>query len=325
MKKKIVIAGGTGFIGRELISYFSAENKVIVLSRGKPNVKTNIYGPAVEEAYNTNVHYILWDAQSQGPWAKELEGADILINLCGKTVNCSYNKRNKQEILDSRIHPTAALGQAIAKSTSPPKLWINASSATIYRHSTDKPMDEYTGEIENDFSVQVCKLWEQTFFAARTPCTRKIALRMAVTLGNNGVMVPYFNLLKFGLGGKQGSGNQMYSWVHVNDTCRIIDFIYEHKQMEGVYNCCSPNPITNKGFMQTLRSVTGTKFGLPALKWMLTIGAAIIGTETELILKSRWVVPTKLSESGFIFRYYRIEDAFKDIVSRTQPKDYHLL
>lgn len=325
MKKKIIIAGGTGFIGKELIRYFLADNEVVFLTRGLKNVQTNSYhtedaGPGD----SANPRTVVWDAKNQGTWTKELEGADILINLCGKTVNCRYTRQNKKAISDSRTEPTAALGEAIQKCVTPPKLWINASSATIYRHATDKPQDEYTGEIENDFSVQVCKLWEQTLFDFRTPFTRKIALRMAVTLGNNGVMVPYFNLIKYGLGGKQGSGSQMYSWVHITDTCRAIEWLYEHKQMEGVFNCCSPKPVTNKVFMETLRSVTGSTFALPAYKWMLTLGAALIGTETELILKSRWVLPTKLQESGFVFRYEQIEDAFTEIVSRSRRSEYQL-
>jgi uncharacterized protein len=325
MKKKIVIAGGTGFIGKELIKYFSAENEVIVLTRGLKNVKTNAYaGSQTLQETSSNLRYVLWDAKQPGVWTKEIEGADILINMCGKTVNCRYTQKNKKEIFDSRTEPTAALGEAVQKSVWPPKLWINASSATIYRHATDRPQDEYTGEIENDFSVQVCKLWEQTFFDLRTPFTRKAALRMAVTLGSGGVIVPYFNLLKFGLGGRQGSGRQMYSWIHITDTCRAIDWIFEHKEMEGAYNCCSPKPVSNSIFMNTLRRITGHKFGLPAYEWMLKIGAAVIGTETELILKSRWVVPTKLLQTGFRFRYENIDDAFTQIVNDTPRKNYHL-
>jgi uncharacterized protein (TIGR01777 family) len=206
----------------------------------------------------------------------------------------------------------------------PPSLWINAASATIYRHAMDRPQDEETGEVHNDFSVQVCKLWEKTFFEERTPFTRKIAFRMAITLGAGGVMVPYFNLLKFGLGGKQGSGRQMYSWVHITDVCRAIDFMVEHPDLEGVYNLSSPNPITNETFMKTLRKAAGHKYGLPAYEWMLAIGTRLIGTEDELILKSRWVVPTKLLQEGFTFKYVTIDKAFADIISKVPRKSYHL-
>ena len=323
MKRKIIIAGGTGFIGKELIKFFSATDEIIVLTRGLQNVQTNAY----DEEYivqQSNVRYVQWDANSLGPWATELNDAHILINMCGKSVNCRYTQKNKKEIFISRTQPTIVLGEAIRNCVAPPKLWINASSATIYRHATDRPQDEYTGAIENDFSVQVCKQWEKTFFDIRTPFTRKVALRMAVTLGRGGVIVPYFNLLKFGLGGPQGSGRQMYSWVHIKDTFSIINWIYNHSNMEGVYNCCAPHPVTNKVFMDTLRKITGHKIGLPAYEWMLKIGAGIIGTETELILKSRWVLPTKLLESGYQFEYDTIDKAFEEIVSHTARKAYHL-
>ena len=216
------------------------------------------------------------------------------------------------------------MGQAIQQATVPPKLWINAASATIYPHATDTPRDENFTDFVDDFSVQVCRLWEKTFYEQRTPFTRKVALRMAINLGDGGVMIPYFNLLKFGLGGRQGSGKQMYSWVHVTDTCRMIAWIAEHAELEGTFNCVSPNAVTNYEFMKTLRKVTGTSIGLPAYKWMLTIGAKLIGTEPELILKSRWVLPTKILQSRFTFKYAVLEDAFKEIVSKTPRRKYHL-
>lgn len=323
MKRKIIIAGGTGFIGQELIKHFIANAEVVVLTRGLQNVQTNSYYKN-EIPNQPNLRYVSWDAVTKGKWVTELEGADMVINLCGKSVNCRYTRKNKEEIFISRTQPTTALGEAIRNCIAPPKLWINASSATIYRHATDRPQDEYNGEIENDFSVQVCKAWEKSFFDTRTPFTRKVALRMAVTLGSGGVIVPYFNLLKFGLGGCQGSGKQMYSWIHIKDTCNIIDWIYDHTDMEGVYNVSSPNPVTNNVFMKTLRKVTGHKFGLPAYEWMLKIGAGIIGTETELILKSRWVLPAKLPESGYKFEYETIDKAFTEIVNNSSRKAYHL-
>jgi uncharacterized protein len=259
-----------------------------------------------------------------GNWAAELEGVDLLINLAGKSVNCRYTQKNKQEIFDSRTNATTVLGLAVKQAIRPPKLWINAASATIYRHATDRPQDDETGEIGSGFSVEVCKLWEKTFFEQRTPFTRKVALRMAIALGNGGVMVPYFNLLKFGLGGRQGSGSQMYSWVHIADVCRMIEWIDAHDDIEGTYNCSSPNPVTNNDFMQTLRKVAGHKIGLPAYTWMLKMGAAIIGTETELLLKSRWVIPSKILATGFQFTYPGLEDAFKEIIGHTPRKKYHL-
>ena len=324
MKRKIIIAGGTGFIGTTLIEHFSKKDEVVVLTRGLKNKTSNLYQQQAAIPHNPNTKYVVWDAATKGNWVSELEGAAMLINLCGKSVNCRYTEKNKAEIFSSRTVPTTLLGEAIRDCVAPPKLWINAASATIYRHATDRPQDEYNGEIENDFSVQVCKAWEKSFFDIRTPFTRKVALRMAVTLGNDGVIIPYFNLLKFGLGGKQGSGKQMYSWVHIKDTCNIIEWIHTHDEMEGVYNCSSPNPVTNEVFMKTLRNITGHKFGLPAYEWMLKIGAGIIGTEPELILKSRWVLPAKLLESGYRFEFDEIDKAFTDIVKHTPRKAYHL-
>ncbi len=318
--KKIIIAGGTGFIGQELVNWFGHNNIVIVLTRAKTDVQNNTYS----NTHNANATYLQWDGKNLGDWATELEEADLLINLAGKSVNCRYTKKNKQEIFDSRTNATTVLGLAVKQAVRPPKLWINAASATIYRHATDRPQDDETGEIGSGFSVDVCKLWEKTFFEQRTPFTRKVALRMAIALGNGGVMVPYFNLLKFALGGKQGSGKQMYSWVHVADVCRMIEWINDHDDIEGTYNCSSPNPVNNSDFMQTLRKVTGHKIGLPAFTWMLKMGAAIIGTETELLLKSRWVVPSKVLATGFQFAYPVLEDAFKEIISHTPRKKYHL-
>src|SRR6187551_2434083 len=322
--KKIILTGGTGFMGQEMTKYFGKENKIIILSR-QVNEKTN------RNDYNTlsaedlkNILYVKWDGKTSGEWVNELIDADLVINLAGKSVNCRYNEKNKKEIFDSRTDAVKAIGEAINKCNQPPTLWINASSATIYRHAMDRPQDEYTGEFHDDFSVQVCKRWEKTFYDQQTPQTRKVALRMAITLGPGGILIPYFNLLKFGLGGKQASGKQMYSWVHIEDTCRMIEWITDNEKLEGTYNCSSPEPVTNKVFMQTLRKATGHLVGLPAYTWMLKIGAAIIGTETELILKSRWVLPTRIQATGFQFKYATLTIAIKDIISKTEKKKYHL-
>ncbi len=328
--KKIVIAGGTGFIGQEMIKYFGKNNTVIVLTRQVENARNNrnrYHSLRKEDLLNTR--YVKWDGKNVGDpiatgWSSELNEADLVINLAGKTVNCRYTAKNKKEILDSRTDAVKAIGAAIQQCAVPPKLWINASSATIYRHATDRPQDEYTGEFHTDFSVQVCQQWEKTFYEQSTPSTRKTALRMAITLGPGGVLIPYFNLLKFGLGGKQGSGLQMYSWVHIEDTCRMIEWIEAHDTIDGTYNCSSPNPVTNASFMQTLRKVTGHHFGLPAYEWMLKPGAALIGTETELILKSRWVIPARILETGFQFKYPLLKEAFEDIISKVPRKQYHL-
>ncbi|NOT49801.1 MAG: TIGR01777 family protein [Chitinophagaceae bacterium] len=323
--KKIIIAGGTGFMGQEMIKYFGKENELVILTRQLHHTKTNrndYNSLSAEDLRQTR--FVKWDGINAGEWVKELEGADLLINLVGRTVNCRYTPKNKKEILDSRVNATAALGNAISQCAHPPSLWINASSATIYRNAEDKPQDEYSLDLLDDFSTQVCKQWEKTFTEQSTPGTRKVVLRMAITLGHGGVLIPYFNLLKFGLGGKQGSGKQMYSWIHIEDTCRVIEWIWEHKEMSGVYNCSSPYPVPNKEFMKLLREVTGNKFGLPAFEWMLKFGAFLIGTEVELVLKSRWVLPTKLLESGYQFTYPELKNAFTAILKQVPRKQYHL-
>jgi len=323
--KKIIIAGGTGFIGRQLARYFSPDNEIVILTRNSHDLSNNAFADfTLEGAYRNNVTLVEWNGKDAGSWVAAINGSDLVVNLAGKSVNCRYNATNRQEIFDSRTNTTKALADAINKAANPPTLWINAASATIYRDATDRPQDEYTGEYHDDFSVQVCKLWEHTFFNTATPATRKIALRIAITLGEGGVMVPYMTLCKFALGGKQGNGHQMFSWVHIEDLCRVIDFAFANEDMQGVYNVSSPNPVTNKRFMRELRLATGHRIGLPAYQWMLAIGAPVIGTEKELLLKSRWVLPARLLEKGFVFRYPSIQNAFKEIIGKVPRKRYHL-
>lgn len=316
MKKKVVIAGGSGFIGAALINHFIAQQaEVIVLTRALPLSQNNSYRRQTTQ-HNKAVTYVKWNGFYPGDWSRCLEAADVLINLCGKSVNCRYTEKNKAAIFSSRLTTTCALGEAIEQLEQPPAIWINASSATIYRHATDRPQDEYNGEIANDFSVQVCKQWEAAFFRFNLPHTRQVALRMAITLGQGGVMTPYLNLVRLGLGGAQAGGQQMFSWIHIEDTCNIIQWIIDHRDITGVLNLAAPHPVSNAALMATLRRASGIKFGLPAYKWMLQLGALLIGTETELLLKSRWVVPTKLLQSGYIFRYPTIREAVLHIIQQ---------
>jgi uncharacterized protein (TIGR01777 family) len=324
-QKKIIIAGGTGFIGQEMIKYFGKDNHIVVLTRQVSNDHNNRNRYSSLNGDDLRfVQYVKWDGRSAGTWVNELEGADLLINLAGQSVNCRYTEANRKKIFDSRTEPVEALGRAITQCTNPPPLWINASSATIYRHATDRPQDEFTGEYENDFSVQVCKRWEERFYDQDTPRTRKVVLRMAITLGPGGILIPYFNLLKFGLGGQQGNGKQMFSWVHIEDTCRMIEWIRDHPRLAGTFNGCSPNPVPNNVFMRLLRQATGHGFGLPACEWMLKLGAPLIGTETELVLKSRWVVPARILATGFSFRYANLAEALADIIAKVPRRQYHL-
>jgi len=298
MKKKIIIAGGTGFVGKYLNKKFAtAGYQVIIISRNK--------------------NHVSWD---NTPLVTEvLENAAILINLAGKSVDCRYNEKNKKEIYDSRIDTTKILGDAMINCQNPPPLWINSSTATIYRHAQDRPMTESTGEIGTGFSVNVATNWEKAFFGFKLPETRQVALRMAIVLGNNGgVIKPLKNLVRFGLGGKQGSGKQMFSWIHIEDLFRIITFVQQHNELSGVINTCAPNPVSNKTLMQLLRKNLGVGFGLPAPVWLLKMGAVIIKTETELILKSRWVIPEHLLAAGFQFQYAEIAIALKQILSEQQ-------
>jgi uncharacterized protein len=298
MKKKIVIAGGTGFVGKYLTQKFAApEYEMINISRNKNHVNRD----------NTTLI------------TEALENADMLINLAGKSVDCRYNEKNKKEIYDSRIDTTKILGGAILKCKNPPQLWINSSTATIYRHAEDRPMTESTGEIGTGFSVNVATNWEKAFFDFNLTETRQVALRMAIVLGKNGgVIKPLKNLVRFGLGGKQGSGKQMFSWIHIEDLFRIITFVQQHNELSGVFNTAAPNPVSNEILMQLLRKNMDAVFGLPAPVWLLKMGAVIIKTETELILKSRWVIPERLSAAGFQFEYPQIDKALKQILSDQQ-------
>jgi uncharacterized protein len=296
--KKIVLAGGTGFVGKYLTEQFTNLGyEVIIISRQKNSIKWNDTNAIIEAINN----------------------AEMLVNLAGKSVDCRYNEKNKLEILKSRTETTNILGQAILQCTNPPELWINSSTATIYRHSEDKPMTEQNGEIGSGFSVNVATSWEKSFFDFQLPKTRQIALRMAIVLGKNGgVMIPFINLVRFGLGGKQGNGKQMFSWIHITDLYNIVTFFQANKNLKGVYNCSSPYPIDNKTLMQSLRHVMNVKLGLPSPKLLLKIGAVLINTETELILKSRWVIPERLLAAGFIFKFPTIEKALKNIIKNEE-------
>lgn len=258
--------------------------------------------------------HVSWEDQEG--MVQSLEGADLLINLAGKSVDCRYNEKNKAEIFQSRTETTKALGDALSQCKNPPSLWINSSTATIYRHAEDRRMTEYDGEIGTGFSVEVAKEWERTFFSYRLPATRQAALRMAIVLGSGGgVMTPYRTLVRFGLGGVQGPGNQRFSWIHIEDVFRIMLFLMEQKELSGVFNCSSPDPVTNREFMAQLRTMMNKKIGLPTPKWMLEAGAMLIKTETELVLKSRWVIPERLKTAGYEFKYDTMEKALGHILS----------
>jgi len=310
---RIVLPGGSGQVGNILARHFHAKGDSVVVLTRHPI-------PAPWRCAN-------WDGVNFGHWARELEEADVVINLTGRSVNCRYKGANRREILESRIKSTQILGEAMRQAPHPPHLWMNASTATIYRHALDRPMDEATGEIggrEADapdtwrFSIDVATRWEEAFFGCETPATRKIALRSAMTMSTDrgGIFDVLLRLVRFGLGGASGSGKQFVSWIHEVDFVRAIDFLIARKEMQGCVNLASPQPLPNKEFMAALRAAWGIHFGLSAAEWMLEIGAVFLRTETELILKSRRVVPGRLLKSGFQFRFPDWPFAAQDLVQR---------
>ncbi|WP_375560829.1 TIGR01777 family oxidoreductase [Bernardetia sp. OM2101] len=280
--KKVVLAGGTGFVGKYLQKKFSELGyEVIIIARNTP---------------------VNW--KNPDEITEALEHSEMLINLAGKSVDCRYNEKNKTEILLSRTETTKILGEAIQNCKFPPKIWFNSSTATIYRHAEDRAMTEKNGEIGTGFSVGIATAWEKKFFSFELEKTRQIALRMAIVLGKGGGVIPPFkNIVRFGLGGKQGNGNQMFSWLHIHDLYRMILFLQENSTLEGVFNCSSPNPVKNRELMQVFREKMNIPFGIPTPKFLLEIGAFMIRTETELLLKSRWVIPERLQNEGFEFEY----------------------
>jgi uncharacterized protein len=312
-KLRIVIPGGSGQVGNVLARHFHGQgHSVTVLSRHP--------GPSPCQV-------LPWNGRDIGGWASAIDAADIVITLAGRNVNCRYTQANRREILESRILSTRVVGQAIAQAAKPPALWMNASTATIYRHALDRAMDETTDELgghEPDapstwrFSIDVATTWEREFFSAATPRTRKIALRSAMTMSpdSGGIFDTLLRLVRAGLGGRAASGKQFISWIHETDFIRAIDFLIDQHDLNGCINICSPCPLPNKEFMRDLRQAWGTRIGLPAAQWMLEIGAHFLRTETELILKSRRVVPQRLLEAGFEFNFAEWPSAAGDLVQR---------
>ena len=312
---RIVLPGGSGQVGTILARYFQSQgHDVVVLARSTRPAPWRI---------------VQWDGTNSDRWTAELENADLVLNLTGRNVNCRYNDANRREIKESRTRTTRLLGEAISRLTHPPKIWMNASTATIYRHALDRPMDEATGEIGGNepdapstwnFSIDVATSWEKEFFAANTPATRKIALRSAMVMSpdRDGIFDTLLRLVRFGLGGASGSGKQFVSWIHDQDFLRSIQYLMDHDDLDGAINIASPNPLPNAEFMAALRKAWGARIGLPASAWMLELGAVFLRTETELILKSRRVIPGRLLARGFRFDFPAWNDAAHDLVKRSK-------
>jgi len=310
---RIVIPGGSGQIGQILARHFHGQGHAVTVLSRHPG----------DAPWRTE-H---WNGRDSGAWCAALDGADVVINLSGRSVNCRYNEANRRDIEDSRIGATTLVGRAIEQAAHPPALWMNASTATIYRHSLDRPMDEAGGELggsEPDapaawrFSIGVATSWERAFFEARTPRTRRIALRSAMTMSadRGGVFDMLLRLVRAGLGERAGSGAQFVSWVHYLDFTRAIEFLIAHAELAGPVNVCAPNPLPNRDFMRVLRRSCGARIGLPATRMMLELGAMLLRTETELILKSRRVVPGRLLSAGFEFHFPDWRGAAQDLVQR---------
>lgn len=327
---RILIPGGSGQVGTLLARHlFANGHEVTVLSR-HPKAHP-------EQRWRT----LAWDGVNEGAWAEEIHRSDAVIHLSGRSVNCRYNAANRKEIIDSRVNPTLLLGHLIAASPTPPRIWMNASTSTFYRHSFDQPNDEFTGVLGDlpsqrgqhepanlpetwSFSIDVAHRWEEALAAVATPNTRKIRLRSSMTMSPDagGVFSVFSKLVRMGLGGTQGPGTQYVSWIHDVDYCRITDLLLAEPEItdetDGVVNFTAPNPLPNRDFMRILREAWGVRFGLPAASWMLELGAIPMQTETELILKSRRVVPGLLEKQGFEFLYPTWQEAAANLVLRSR-------
>lgn len=327
---RILIPGGEGHLGRLLSRYFSAQgHAVTTLTRHTAT------SPVIRNGLAGSLHpwkTVTWDGAHLGSWIETLEHADVLINLAGRSVDCRYNAKNREEILRSRAASTAILGTAIQTLRHPPRLWLNASTATIYRHSYDRDMDEVTGELGGNeldapaswrFSIQVAQQWEQSFFASHTPATRKVAMRTAMVMfpGPGGIFEVVLRLVRLGLGGPWGSGHQYMSWIHETDFVRAVEFLVERENITGVVNLAAPGPLPNAQFLSAIRDAWGIRFGLPAQEWMLELGAFFLRTETELLLKSRRVVPTLLQKRGFEFCFPAWPVAARDLVQQWRKQN----
>ena len=308
---KIVIPGGTGQVGALLDRAFrAAGHQVVILGRAGGG-RDGVVG---------------WDGRTQGPWAGEIDGANVVINLAGRSVNCRYTEANRRAMMDSRVDSTRAVGLAIERAARPPRVWLQMSTATIYAHRFDAPNDEATGRIGGDepdapaywrFSIDIAKAWEQALAAARTPATRKVAMRSAMVMDaeRGGIFDVLLGLTRRGLGGTIAGGRQWMSWIHGRDFVRAVNLLIERDDLDGPVNLAAPTPLPQRDFMAALRAAWGTRVGLPATAWMAKMGAVFLRTDTELVLKSRYVVPGRLLGAGFDFHFPAWPAAAADLVA----------
>jgi Predicted nucleoside-diphosphate sugar epimerase len=318
---RLVVAGASGFMGRFLVDAFRASgDEVATIGRARADAT--------------------W---GDGDGIRRLvDSADVVLNLAGRSVNCRYTTANRAEILRSRVATTRELGAAIAAVAHPPELWLNASTATIYRHAEDRPMTESTGELGSGFSVAVARAWEDALEEHDLPATRRVALRTAIVLGDGSALAPLLAFARLGFGGPQldapwfrsrrrlaagtlhefgaSGGRQMFSWVHLDDVLGIVRFLIAHRELDGPINVSAPQPVDNATAMRAIRRAVGMPFGLPLHRWLLEPGAWVIRTETELVLKSRWVLPERLIAAGYTFAHPDIDGAVADVVAAKSRK-----
>jgi uncharacterized protein (TIGR01777 family) len=307
---KIVIAGGTGQLGQVLGRGFSQQGHQVVVLGRRPSQGV-----------------VPWDGRTLGPWAEQIDGAEVVINLAGRTVNCRYHKHNLAQMMHSRVDSTRVVGEAIAAAARPPRVWLQMSTATIYAHRLDAANDELTGRIGGDepdapgywrLSTDIAKAWERTLQEAPTPRTRKVAIRSAYAMSpdRGGIFDTLLWLVRWGWSGAYDGGEQYMSWMHDVDFARAAQFVMEHEDLEGPVNFAAPGPLPQRELMRILREAWGGRLSLPARRWMLELGALLLQTDTELVLKSRRVVPTRLVQAGFTFQFPRWEEAARDLVAR---------
>lgn len=308
---KVVIFGGTGQLGRILGRTFEARgDEVVIVARSGGSGRV-----------------VPWDGFSLGPWTAELDGADVVVNLAGRSVNCRYTPENLHAMMSSRVDSTRVVGHAIERARVPPSVWLQMSTATIYSHRFDAPNDELTGQLGGgeagvpgdwQFSIDIAKNWERAQAEANTPGTRKVALRTSMVLSpdRGGVFDVLLGLTRKGLGGSIAGGRQFISWIHDHDFARALLYLIGREELSGPVNVCSPNPLPQAEFMRVLREAWGAWFGLPATRWMVELGAVFLRTDSELTLKSRRVVPKRLLDAGFRFELPDWPEAARDLVRR---------